>query len=180
MPDHYFTTGVSQVCSSYVCPVSIDGHICKGWLPFIAPDQGKQTSIFLLQKTNKCLLYPFSVYIYCTYVLKQQHTYIYSYVKIYLYTYIFISISLSIYLYIFIYIYTCIYLDIDICCCYNRKTEHKRPGNFALIHLPFSIAHCANRSFSFVRLLMIKQTEAIHLQTDNKLNGLNGLAHLCL
>ncbi len=48
----------------------------------------------------------------------------------------------------------------------NRKRSQRR---FFLICLPF--AHCANRSLSFVHLLIKKQTEVIRLQT-----GLNELA----
>jgi hypothetical protein len=43
----------------------------------------------------------------------------------------------------------------------NRK---QKPRWFFLIHLPF--AHHANKSLLFVSLLIKKQTEVIHLQTD--------------
>jgi hypothetical protein len=39
-----------------------------------------------------------------------------------------------------------------------------KPRRFSIIRWP--LAHCANRSLSFVRLLMKKQTEVIYLQTD--------------
>ncbi len=55
--------------------------------------------------------------------------------------------------------------DIDI----KRETENGSPGEFPYIRLPF--AHRANGSLSFVCLLTKKQMQ--------RLNGLNGLAHLC-
>ncbi len=45
-----------------------------------------------------------------------------------------------------------------------RKKSNEKPRRFSLSHLPF--AHRATRSMSFVRLVMKKQMEVIHLLTD--------------
>jgi hypothetical protein len=59
-----------------------------------------------------------------------------------------------------------IYLHIYICYRYKQKDENGKwkPRQFSFIRLP--LAHNANRSPSFIRLLTKKQTKVIRLQTD--------------
>ncbi len=65
------------------------------------------------------------------------------------------------YRYIYIYTYTSTVHTSTHAAVSNGKWK---PRQFSLISLPF--AHCVNGCLLFVRLLMRKETQGIHLQTD--------------
>ncbi len=57
---------------------------------------------------------------------------------------------------------------------FQTKNRKRKPRRFSLIRLRF--ACCASRSLSFVHFFTKKKPE---VNLANRLNGLNGLAHLC-
>jgi hypothetical protein len=77
----------------------------------------------------------------------------------------YIYINSSIYIYI-IYIYAAV----------SNGKRKWTPGDFPFIHLPFT--HRANRSLSYVRLLMKNEETNGSYSFAKGLNGLNGLANL--
>ncbi len=118
-------------------------------------DQGKPTSVFRfrLQQTNgNChsLLVPF---------------YMSSCVCVSIYSYLYL------YLYLYPYLYGNVFIFTFISCLCKQKTEA-----LVIFPNPFIVCSCANRSLSFVRLLMKKERKVIPFA--KKLNGLNELAHL--
>ncbi len=120
-------------------------------------DQGKQTSVFFSFAANKRKL-PLSVssVFTCIVYIKRKRDFLYRYTCTYTYTYT-STYTPYIYIYILIYIYIYIYIM-------PFQTENGSPRRFSLIHLPFALR--TNGSLSFVRSLMKKQTEIIHLQTN--------------
>jgi hypothetical protein len=121
--------------------------------------QGKQTSVFrfrfpfiyIFWNGSVCI----STYIYL-HMLPFQYLYIY---RIYKYTYLYISF------YNYIYVY--------ICCSFKWKAEAQ-----AIFLNPFTVCSSCKRIF-VVCPFVDEETNWSYLFT-NRLNGLNGLAHLCV
>jgi hypothetical protein len=65
-------------------------------------------------------------------------------------------------------LYICTYMSFETATCINICYHFKRKTEAQTIFFLLPFAHCANESFSFVHLLMEKQTEIICLLTEQK------------